>query len=196
LFNVKNTTLTTKTNNIMSKKVKVVCKQAQYHGKKMNLPIAGETEIGEDGSAMVSEEAAEQLVEGTNDWEYGDSKPIVKKVKPAPIVEEEREEEEVEEETEEEETEEEKTDDEEASKSNENPAEEQPNEAEVDKELKQALIRKFTGPNADTELKEMASKAGVSKTVIGKAKGKTDLINMILGKMELADKVELLKAQA
>lgn len=182
-----------------TKKVVIICKNTQFHGKKMNFSHIGEAQIDGDGTIEVPEELAEQLVQ-TDDWEYVKSSAPAAKAKktekPAAKVEETEEEEEETEESEEEATEEEESEEEDASKSTENTAEEQPKEEEVDQDLKKALIRKFTGPNAEAELKTMATQAGVKKTVIDKAKGKTDLINMILSKMELADKVALLKAQS
>ena len=47
-------------------KVKIFCKNVHTHGKKVVIPFDGEIEVGEDGTAEVSQEAADCLVENGN----------------------------------------------------------------------------------------------------------------------------------
>lgn len=148
------------------KKVTIVCKLAQHHGKKISIPDEGKVQLSEDGEVEVSEETAKLLVEKTNDWKYAEGH--------EPESEEEEEEEEDE--------------------NNSNSGEEEQSEEELDKTLKQALIKKYTGANAENELKEIAQNSGVSKTVIGKAKGKLQIINMILNKLSVDEKKQLVVA--
>lgn len=70
----------------------------------------------------------------------------------------------------------------------ENSDEETSDDGELDKSLRKALIKNFTGPDAEKELKKLASDSGVSKTVIGKAKSKVDLINMLINRLSSEDK--------
>ena len=151
----------------MSNKVKIVCKSTLQHGKQVRLPDVGKVQLSEDGEVEVPEETAKLLVNKTTDWRYAEGH------------EPESEEEETEEETDE-------------NVSNETGG--KLSEEELDKTLKQALIKKYTGANAEKELKELAQNSGVQKTVIGKAKGKLEIINMILNKLSIDEKSELAAA--
>lgn len=165
----------------MSKKVKILCNDTNFHGKKMNLPGMNNTEIGSNGEIEVPEEIAEQLT-ALEGWSLVEE---TKKSKKTVVVDDLDEEEETEEksetETEEEENEDTEKNDEDA-----------PDEEQLDKEMRVAMLRKFKGDTGEKELKALATRSNISKTVIGKAKGKTDLINMILNKLSVQDKVELL----
>lgn len=63
-------------------------------------------------------------------------------------------------------------------------------EEDVDKSLTKFLIKNFN----EDELKGIAKDNQLSKTVISKAKSKADLVKMIVNKLSLSDKLELMKA--
>jgi len=75
----------------------------------------------------------------------------------------------------------------------ENPAGEQSDDVELDKSLRKALIKNFTGADAEKELKTLAQSSGVPKSVIAKAKGKSDLIGMLINKLTTEEKTSLLE---
>ena len=66
----------------MSVNIKAV--NSGVRGMKLIVPIDGIIEIDANGISSVSEKAAEMLVNGTNDWEYADSKENEKDVKDNP----------------------------------------------------------------------------------------------------------------
>lgn len=78
------------------------------------------------------------------------------------------------------------------SEDSENTAGEQTDDIELDKSLRKALIKNFTGVDAEKELKTLAQASGVPKSVIVKAKGKSDLITMLINKLTTEEKTELL----
>jgi hypothetical protein len=54
-----------------------------FFGKSINIPFDGEVKLDENGVVSVSDEAAEQLIEGTSDWTL-----VTKTIKKKPVIEE------------------------------------------------------------------------------------------------------------
>jgi hypothetical protein len=66
---------------MLEKKVIIVCKDKNLHGGKINLPIAGEVELCEEGTIEVTEELGKLLIDKTNSWKLQKGQKFSKEIK-------------------------------------------------------------------------------------------------------------------